>query len=79
MELSVNQIVVIFLIIILIAAIFFINKNINQKHELKVLKRLKKRSPKKIKAQAKYMKNSIHKRSETSSVIDYFKMLFTLF
>lgn len=47
----------------LIAILVFINRRMDQKHELKMSKNFSKQNPKNIEAQAKYRKASMKKKS----------------
>ena len=65
---------------ILIIVSYFVNKRMNQSHELKIIKSLNKIKPKKILAITKYKKAFKQKIDEnTTKLIDYIHMLFTLF
>ncbi len=69
-----------FLFLFLIAILVFINRRMDQKHELKMSKNFSKQNPKNIEAQAKYRKATTQKPdNKLNSFLDYIKMLLTLF
>lgn len=79
MDLS-DLITILIIVIIFLVIIHFIDKRFNEKHEIEILNSLEKQSPKKIKAQAKYKKESMRKKSNIiKKLINYFKILFTFF
>ena len=52
----------------------------SQKHEIKIIRELKEQTSKKIIAQSRYKKVSRQNKSKNIvSLLDYIKMLFTLF
>jgi amino acid permease len=70
----------IIILLIVFIGLYFINKKMNHKHELKIINTLKKQKSKRIKAQAEYKKAAKQKTVKNiTSLIDYIKMLFTLF
>ena len=68
-------------VVLFIIIAYLIIKKMNQTHEIKVIRELKKQKPKKIKDQAKYRKASIEK--QLKRICEYLdqaiKMLFTVF
>lgn len=69
-----------FVFIVVLIIIYFINKIMRYNHELKKIEKLGKQSPKKIKAQADYKKASENRGESIFKLLrQLIKMLFTLF